>query len=119
MPPRIPRPCRHPNCSALTICRSGYCDKHKHTGWETHQAGRSRHERGYGSGWDRLKRIILKRDKHLCQLCLQKGRAVIATDVDHILPKSQGGTDDETNLQALCKRCHRSKTATERRKTSP
>lgn len=30
-------------------------------------------------------------------------------DVDHILPKRLGGTDDLSNLQALCQHCNRSK----------
>ena len=39
------------------------------------------------------------------------GRLVPATDVDHILPKAAGGTNDEINLQALCHVCHSKKTA--------
>jgi 5-methylcytosine-specific restriction protein A len=34
-----------------------------------------------------------------------------ASDVDHILPRAFGGTDDEHNLQALCSRHHKRKTA--------
>jgi 5-methylcytosine-specific restriction endonuclease McrA len=29
---------------------------------------------------------------------------------DHVIPLSAGGTDDESNLQALCKPCHDRKT---------
>jgi len=32
-------------------------------------------------------------------------------DVDHILPRSEGGTDDPDNLQALCWRCNQDKGA--------
>ena len=32
-------------------------------------------------------------------------------DVDHRIPKKQGGTDDLWNLQAMCKHCNRSKGA--------
>lgn len=32
-------------------------------------------------------------------------------DVDHRIPKRQGGTDDIWNLQAMCKHCNRSKGA--------
>jgi 5-methylcytosine-specific restriction protein A len=39
----------------------------------------------------------------------------IATEVDHIVPKSQGGTDDDDNLQAICSPCHKTKTGSERR----
>ena len=30
-------------------------------------------------------------------------------DVDHIIPKRLGGTDDISNLQAMCQHCNRSK----------
>ncbi|MEG9303316.1 HNH endonuclease signature motif containing protein [Psychrobacter celer] len=36
-----------------------------------------------------------------------------ATDVDHIINKAKGGSDDPSNLQSLCRKCHRSKTANE------
>jgi HNH endonuclease. len=39
----------------------------------------------------------------------------VAKHVDHIIPKSQGGTDDDGNLQSLCAACHRAKTAREGR----
>jgi len=37
-----------------------------------------------------------------------------ATEVDHILPISEGGTNDIGNLQALCETCHAAKTRNER-----
>lgn len=33
-------------------------------------------------------------------------------DVDHRIPKKHGGTDDLSNLQAMCKHCNRSKNDT-------
>lgn len=71
----------------------------------------SRHQRGYGTAWDKLRKAILTRDKHLCQACLAKGRPTPARHVDHIVPKAKGGTDDEANLQSLCVPCHDEKTA--------
>lgn len=70
----------------------------------------SRHERGYGAAWDKLRLRILARDLHLCQPCKRKGRATPATQVDHIVPKAKGGTDDEANCQSICADCHREKT---------
>ena len=32
-------------------------------------------------------------------------------DIDHILPKSKGGTNERENLQCICKHCNRSKQA--------
>ena len=68
----------------------------------------SRHSRGYGTAWDKLRKFILQRDKHLCQACLP--RPTPANHVDHIRPKAKGGTDEPSNLQALCKPCHDAKT---------
>lgn len=73
----------------------------------------SRHKRGYGTAWDKLRKRILVRDKHLCQPCLAKQHITAATQVDHIKGKAAGGTDDEANLQAICSDCHASKTAEE------
>jgi 5-methylcytosine-specific restriction endonuclease McrA len=36
-----------------------------------------------------------------------------ATEVDHIRPKEEGGTDDDENLQAICGPCHTAKTGRE------
>ena len=55
----------------------------------------------------------MQRDKGLCQNCLRHGRVTPATEVDHIVPVAQGGTDDLTNLEAICTSCHREKTARE------
>ncbi|HHE4876831.1 HNH endonuclease [Morganella morganii] len=117
MPPRIPRACRKRGCAKTTTDRSGYCEEHRNTGWENHQQGKSRHERGYGTKWDRLRLVVLSRDKHLCQQCLREGRVTEAKTVDHITPKAHGGTDAESNLQSLCWPCHYRKTATERNRT--
>jgi len=39
----------------------------------------------------------------------------VATEVDHIVPLSQGGPDEWDNLQGLCHDCHAAKTAREMR----
>ncbi len=78
--------------------------------------GQSRHQRGYGSKWDSIRARVLKRDKGLCQLCLRAGVVREAKTVDHIIPKSHGGTDVDSNLQSLCWPCHKAKTARERLK---
>jgi 5-methylcytosine-specific restriction enzyme A len=78
------------------------------SGWST----RSRRERGYGPEWDRLRKRILERDSYLCQCkhCKAEGRTTLAHEVDHIVPKSKGGTDDPRNLQSINRDCHKRKT---------
>ena len=73
----------------------------------------SRHKRGYGNAWDKLRKVIMQRDCGLCQVCANAGRVTIAQAVDHIKPKAKGGTDAESNLQAICKPCHDAKTMTD------
>ena len=78
-----------------------------------HHDGRSRHERGYGSAWVKLRERILKRDDYLCQPCQREGRITTATQVDHITPKAKGGGDEDGNLQAICDAHHAEKSARE------
>jgi 5-methylcytosine-specific restriction protein A len=73
----------------------------------------SRQSRGYGTEWDRLRLVVLKRDRYRCLPCLRLPvrRVSAAEAVDHILEKADGGTDDPINLQSICVSCHRAKTA--------
>lgn len=100
MPARSKRPCRHRGCAAITNDASGYCDAHRQQhagdGWRNYQAGKSRHERGYGRPWEIRRARVLQRDKHLCQNCRRHGIATKATSVDHVIPKAHGGTDGGT-----------------------
>ena len=73
----------------------------------------SRHARGYGAAWDKLRLQILERDKFLCQPCLKQGVVTTAKEVDHIKRKQDGGTDDPANLQSICRPCHKAKTTRE------
>ena len=70
----------------------------------------SRHARGYGWQWVKLRDRIMRRDMHLCQSCNAKGRATPATEVHHIKAKADGGTDDPSNLTAICRECHEAAT---------
>ena len=86
----------------------------KPRGWaETSSASTT--ARGYGAAWQRARKQALERDCGLCQPCRQAGRVTVAQAVDHIVPKSQGGTDDLRNLQSICDECHRAKTQRESR----
>jgi len=71
----------------------------------------TRQQRGYGASWVRVRAKVLKRDAHLCQCrhCKAEGLVRPASEVDHIVPKFKGGTDDESNLQAINRECHERK----------
>ncbi|MGV6491373.1 HNH endonuclease [Stenotrophomonas rhizophila] len=58
----------------------------------------------------------MRRDAYLCQPCKGQGRVTEATEVDHIRNVAEGGTDDESNLQAICACCHGAKTQAEARR---
>jgi len=116
MPPRPKKPCRHAGCRLLTDARNGLCDTHQGdatAGKFADSKRASATERGYGSAWRKLRDQIMVRDCGLCQLCLRAGKIKAAVAVDHINPKSAGGTDEESNLQAICKACHDTKTQRE------
>lgn len=66
----------------------------------------SRHSRGYGSAWDRTRKLVLKRDSYLCQECMRQGRYTAAREVHHIRAKAHGGTDEMGNLISICRDCH-------------
>lgn len=118
MPARPKRPCKHRGCSALVPFGKSYCERHarEQTKWQLDAARGNRHVRGYGNVWIKLRARILLRDRGLCQVCESAGRITPATEVDHRIAKSQGGTDDDTNLQSICRECHATKTARERRR---
>ncbi|MEG3991578.1 HNH endonuclease [Microcoleus sp. S28C3] len=50
---------------------------------------------------------VLARDKWKCLSC---GRSAptdgVLLELDHIIPRSKGGSDDMSNLQTLCKKCN-------------
>lgn len=113
MPNRAPRLCSYAGCGSVST--DGYCDKHKKlSGWESDTVRGNRHERGYGTKWDKLRLKILKRDNYLCTQCKRNGKVTAGTQVDHIKPKLLGGTDNSDNLQTLCVPCHKQKTINER-----
>lgn len=51
---------------------------------------------------------ILKRDWFRCQYCGRNWKDV-TLEVDHVLPKSRGGTDDSSNLITCCRECNMGK----------
>lgn len=115
MPYAAPKPCRKPGCGRLVRDGSGFCAAHQDAAKRPSNftKSQSRHERGYGWAWEKLRKVVLARDCGLCQPCSSAGRLTPGKIVDHIIPKAEGGTDDLENLQVICKPCHVRKTATE------
>ncbi len=110
MPRRALQPCRAPGCAALV--ESGYCAQH--TPDVKREDNRpSAAARGYSGSWDVIRAAILARDP-TCRDPYGEHKAagvtVLSTDVDHIIPKRDGGLDTDDNLQGLCHHCHSRKT---------
>lgn len=55
-----------------------------------------------------LRETIFKRDNYECQLKLE-GCTKVAEEIDHIIPISKGGLNNEDNLQASCSNCNKKK----------
>jgi 5-methylcytosine-specific restriction protein A len=120
MPTAAPRACLHPGCRSL-VKDARYCEAHRkeRAGSYADEARGTRQARGYGAGWEATRKRILSRDAGICQECLRNG---VVTPIghrrysyfcDHIIPKAEGGSDDDDNLQALCRDCHDRKTQRE------
>lgn len=113
MPERVNRPCTYPGCA--TLVKLGRCAKHARAARiESDHRRPTARARGYGDEWRKLRASILRKEP-LCRACREAGvkPIPIASDVDHIIPRDAGGSDDPSNLQPLCKPCHSAKTARE------
>jgi len=113
MPTAAPKPCSV--CGVLVRTGGSRCQQHVHVGRFGDDRRGTRHQRGYGAEWDRKRERILARDGGLCCPCRRIGRVTLGREVDHTVPKARGGTDDDDNLQTICRPCHKAKTAAEAR----
>lgn len=116
MPQRAPTICRHPGCSTKVTGKATarYCEQHKPkwVPWGAHQRRTIK-----GAAYDAARKSLFERQP-LCVLCERAGRVSLATIRDHTIPLAQGGVDEESNTQALCKECHDIKSAGEKRQGS-
>lgn len=107
MPMKPKRPCRFPGCPNLCEDGEQYCEEHRKLAekqYEHFTRGYSTGKR-YGRAWTRIRTRYVH--KHpLCEMCLKEGRYVPVEEVHHIVPLSEGGTNDESNLMSLCRSCH-------------
>jgi len=59
-----------------------------------------------GREWQRVRKIVLARDRHECQIRGPHCR-IVADAVDHVIEMSRGGARlDLSNLQAACVSCN-------------
>ena len=79
---------------------------------EVHALPDHRKRAGYGYAWTQLSREIRERFPW-CALC---GTSGVPLHVDHITPRSLGGTDHPSNLRPLCSPCHHRHGTTRRSK---
>jgi 5-methylcytosine-specific restriction protein A len=112
MPYASSKICTRPGCAGLVrggVC--SVCGPRRKERDAQHDARRgTAASRGYDGRWQRIRMAYLK-GHPLCAECLKEHRVTVATDVDHIIPKRDGGSDADGNLQALCHSCHSRKTA--------
>lgn len=93
--PRASRVCIEPGCPEIT---------EKGTRCAKHSKARVNYTRGSNRQWRKLRDRILRRDGYRCTYTDDAGRCRERDrlHVDHIIPVSLGGTDDEVNLRVLC-----------------
>jgi 5-methylcytosine-specific restriction endonuclease McrA len=94
MSPTLRRLC--PGCKVRTITAGSYCRPCLQA-----KDAASPSARGYGYRYQKIRQAILERDGYTCTWC--RGRA---DTVDHLVSLNRGGTHDEGNLVASCRRCN-------------
>ena len=64
------------------------------------------YQKGANYGFVNTKAMVLNRDNYTCQYCKGKHKDS-KLEVHHIVFRSQGGSDEESNLITLCRTCHK------------
>lgn len=64
------------------------------------------YQKGINYGFENTKAMVLKRDNYTCQCCRGKHKDS-KLEVHHIVYRSNGGSDEESNLVTLCHTCHK------------
>lgn len=106
--PRMPRRgCAYGDCPRLAVEGSQYCEKHKRLverQYEKYERDPDRRKK-YGSRWQKV-RARYVREHPYCEMCFREGKMTPVQEVHHIVPISQGGTNEPDNLMSLCRSCH-------------
>lgn len=107
MPRRPRRGCAYSGCPKLAMEGGQYCEEHEKLvakNYETYSRNQTV-RRKYGRAWKRIRDSYVKTHP-FCEKCFEKGILVPVDEVHHIVPISQGGTHERSNLMSLCKSCH-------------
>lgn len=62
------------------------------------------YQKGFNYGHSSRRKAVLHRDNYTCQCC---GKKNCRLETHHIIYRSHGGSDDESNMIALCEECHK------------
>ena len=65
------------------------------------------YQQGELYGWENVKMYVRARDNYTCQYCGEEHPGDL--EVDHIVPRSRGGSNRPDNLVAACHECNREK----------
>lgn len=109
MPKAAPKPCSQPGCGVLVRDGTSRCAKHQREAWTKKP---TETKRVTGRKLQAMRERLFKGNP-LCAECERQGRVTLATQRDHIKPLAEGGTDDDDNVQGLCKPCHDAKSKDE------
>lgn len=82
------------------------------TGWGKRQSKAANRRKIVGYALRILRQQVLSRQPYCSNSNITHGRRV-ATQVDHIRPLAEGGSDSPDNMQSLCTPCHKEKTQQE------
>jgi 5-methylcytosine-specific restriction enzyme A len=108
MPYKPAKPCPEPGCGALV--NQGRCPKHQRAP-QFRQTPRAERDDYYGtSQWKRLREEALRLYGRQCAKCPSS----TGLHVDHVVPRSEGGADELSNLTVLCHSHHSSKSLADR-----
>lgn len=107
MPRSSHKPCCKPGCGNLTTGR--FCPQHTTYRGADHRP--DARARGYDWNWKKLRDRFIRKNP-LCARCVKRGDLV-----DHVVPVDVAPERrlDETNLQTLCRSCHKVKTDEDKR----
>jgi 5-methylcytosine-specific restriction protein A len=114
MPGRAAKPCTYPGCHALVRDGTSRCEKHPPKAWLKRPDSPDSNRLRGRAGVERRARWLSAHP--LCVHCEQENppRVTAGAQVDHVIPLEDGGRDDESNFQTLCKPHHDAKSQADR-----